>query len=72
MGIANCFIIDWDAKFHYNAWRPVTAIRNGDMDGNNATERDASWAPLIATPMHPEYPSQDASTPAPRSAILES
>jgi hypothetical protein len=27
MGLANCFIIDWDAKFHYNSWRPVTAIR---------------------------------------------
>jgi hypothetical protein len=57
MGLANCYIIDWDAKFHYNAWRPVTAIRNGDMDGNDATERDAGWTPLNATPMHPEYPS---------------
>jgi hypothetical protein len=45
-----------DAKYHYNFWRPVTAIRNGDTDGNDATERDASWTPLIDTPMHPEYP----------------
>jgi hypothetical protein len=45
-----------DAKYHYNFWRPVTAIRNGDADGNDATERDASWLPLIDTPMHPEYP----------------
>ena len=45
-----------DAKYHYNFWRPVTAIRNGDADGNEATERDASWTPLIDTPMHPEYP----------------
>jgi hypothetical protein len=58
MALGNCFIIDWDAKFHYNSWRPVTAIRNGDMDGNDATERDAGWTPLNATPMHPEYPSQ--------------
>jgi hypothetical protein len=58
MGLGNCFIIDWDAKFHYNYWRPVTAIRNGDRDGNDATERDAGWVPLNATPMHPEYPSQ--------------
>ena len=29
-GLANCFIVDWDAKFQYNFWRPVTAIRNGD------------------------------------------
>jgi hypothetical protein len=46
----------FDAKYHYNFWRPVTAIRNGDMDSNDATERDASWLPLIETPMHPEYP----------------
>src|SRR4029434_7405720 len=45
-----------DAKYHYNFWRPVTAIRNGDIDGNDATERDPSWAPFIDTPMHPEYP----------------
>ncbi|HSW52693.1 MAG TPA: vanadium-dependent haloperoxidase, partial [Sulfuricaulis sp.] len=45
-----------DAKYHYRFWRPVTAIRNGDRDGNAATQRDASWMPLIDTPMHPEYP----------------
>jgi PAP2 superfamily len=45
-----------DAKYHYNFWRPITAIRNGDMDGNDATERDASWVPFVDTPMHPEYP----------------
>ncbi len=58
LGIANCYILDWDAKFHYQFWRPLTAIRNGDQDGNDATERDAGWLPLNATPMHPEYPSQ--------------
>jgi len=58
MGVANTFITDWDAKFTYTFWRPVTAIRNGDIDGNDATERDPSWTPLNDTPMHPEYPSQ--------------
>src|SRR3954471_21349028 len=58
MALANCFILDWDAKFQYNFWRPITAIRNGDQDGNDATERDAGWQPLNTTPMHPEYPSQ--------------
>lgn len=57
MGLGNCFITEWDAKYHYNYWRPITAIRNGDMDGNDATERDAGWTPLNTTPMHPEYPS---------------
>jgi len=46
----------FDAKYTYYFWRPFTAIRNGDMDGNDATERDASWLPFIDTPMHPEYP----------------
>ena len=45
-----------DAKYHYNFWRPVTAIRNGDVDGHPATVRDAAWSPLIDTPAHPEYP----------------
>lgn len=60
MVAANSFIVDWDAKFHYRFWRPVTAIRNGDLDGNDATERDPGWTSLNATPMHPEYPSQAA------------
>jgi hypothetical protein len=45
-----------DAKLHYNFWRPVTAIRNGELDGSPATEPDKGWEPLIATPNHPEYP----------------
>jgi len=45
-----------EAKYHYEFWRPVTAIRNGDIDGNPKTERDATWEPLGPTPMHPEYP----------------
>jgi hypothetical protein len=47
----------FDAKYTYNFWRPVTAIRNADIDGNDATEPEATWSPLIDTPMHPEYPS---------------
>jgi hypothetical protein len=46
----------FEAKYHYNFWRPVTATRNGDMDGNDATERDGGWMSLIATPLQPEYP----------------
>ncbi len=46
----------FEAKYHYNFWRPVTAIRNGDLDGHDATQRDASWSSLIDAPMHPEYP----------------
>jgi hypothetical protein len=54
--VDDAMIAIFDAKYHYHFWRPVTAIRNGDIDGNDATERDATWTPLIDTPMHPEYP----------------
>ncbi|HEX9940202.1 MAG TPA: vanadium-dependent haloperoxidase [Longimicrobium sp.] len=44
------------AKFHYNFWRPITAIRNGADDGNPATAADAGWVPLLGTPNFAEYP----------------
>src|SRR5438874_5098828 len=46
----------FDAKYTYTFWRPVTAIRNGDLDGNDATLAEPGWTPFIDTPMHPEYP----------------
>ena len=46
----------FEAKYQYNFWRPITAIRNGDRDDNPATERDPGWIPLITTPIQPEYP----------------
>ncbi len=52
----DAYIAIFDAKYQYHFWRPITAIRNADQDGNNGTERDPSWQPLITTPMHPEYP----------------
>jgi hypothetical protein len=72
MGVANTFICDWDAKFTYNFWRPVTAIRNGDQDDNDATEREPGWIPLNPTPMHPEYPSQAAIISGAVVVIMES
>jgi len=56
VGLNDALIAVFDAKYHYNFWRPITAIRNGDIDGNDATEREASWQPIDNTPMHPEYP----------------
>jgi PAP2 superfamily len=56
MAMDDALIAVFDAKYTYNFWRPVTAIRNGDTDGNDATDRDAGWTPFIDTPMHPEYP----------------
>ena len=60
-----------DAKYHYNFWRPATAIRNGDIDGNDATERDASWTPFIDVPMHPEYPSAHSILAGAVGAVLQ-
>jgi hypothetical protein len=56
VGLNDALIAVFDAKYHYNFWRPITAIRNGDTDGNDATEREATWQPIDNTPMHPEYP----------------
>ena len=55
MAMDDALIAVFDAKYHYNFWRPVTAIRNGH-DGNDATTREPGWTPFIDTPMHPEYP----------------
>jgi len=54
--IDDAMIAVFEAKYYYGFWRPVTAIRNADMDNNSKTKRDASWMPFIPTPMHPEYP----------------
>lgn len=45
----------WDAKYVFNFWRPQAAIRNGALDGNDATVADPAWTPLFPTPPHPEY-----------------
>jgi hypothetical protein len=56
MAVADADSAMVDGKMTYTFWRPITAIRNGDQDGNGATERQADWEPLLRTPMHPEYP----------------
>jgi hypothetical protein len=56
MACADAAIALFDAKYAHGFWRPVTAIRNGDIDGNDATTLDPRWEPMAVTPMHPEYP----------------
>jgi hypothetical protein len=60
----------FDAKYQYNFWRPVTAIRNADITQNPATSREESWLPLGDTPMHPEYPCAHCITSAAVSTVL--
>lgn len=57
MALADSYIAGWDAKNHYNFWRPYTAIRNASTDNNDATSPDASWVPAEATPPVQDYPS---------------
>ncbi len=71
MAMADSYIAVFDAKYTYNFWRPVTAIRNGDVDGNDSTERDPTWEPFIPTPMHPEYPCAHCINSAAGAAVLE-
>ncbi len=74
--MANTAILDsqiacWDAKFHYNFWRPVTAIRAGDTDGNPGTAPDSGWIGLAITPPHPEYPAAHGCWTSATARILE-
>jgi PAP2 superfamily len=57
MALADGYIGNWDAKHFYNRWRPETAVRLGDTDGNPRTDGDPMWTPLIATGATPEYDS---------------
>lgn len=57
---ADALISVWDDKAHWLFWRPITAIREADTDGNPATEKDEAWLPLINTPPYPEHPSGHA------------
>jgi hypothetical protein len=60
--MADAGIACWDGKYRYVFWRPITAIRGGEADGNAGTDPDPNWVPWLdffpaGTPAHPEYPS---------------
>jgi hypothetical protein len=71
VAMADAGIAFFDAKYKYEFWRPITAIRNGDIDGNPATERDATWQPIDATPMHPEYPCAHCAQSSTAAAVIQ-
>jgi hypothetical protein len=56
MAWEDSYIAMMDGKYAHNFWRPVTAIRDGAMDGSDSTVAEATWEPLVNTPPHPEYP----------------
>jgi hypothetical protein len=55
MAVSDAGITAWESKYRDNFWRPITGIREGDVDGNNDTVGDANWTPLFQTPNHPSY-----------------
>jgi hypothetical protein len=61
MAESDALVASMDTKYHYVVWRPVTAIRAGDVDGNPDTISDTTWTPLVTTPTFPSYPSAHAS-----------
>jgi hypothetical protein len=69
---ADAQISCWDAKYTYNLWRPVTAIRAADTDGNDATDPDATWTPLLVTPNFPSYTSAHSTISAAAAGVLTS
>jgi hypothetical protein len=68
---SDAHIAVFDAKFTFNLWRPVTAIRNADLTFNQATARDESWLPLGDTPLHPEYPCAHCISSAAVATVLQ-
>src|SRR5262249_36760764 len=61
MAISDSLVASFFNKYHYNFWRPETAIRAGDTDGNRKTDPDLNYAPFIVTPCFPSYPSNHGS-----------
>lgn len=57
MAMADAYIAGWDSKFHFNFWRPYTAIRGAENDGNPNTVADPQWEPGEPTPPVQDYPS---------------
>jgi hypothetical protein len=57
MAVADAVVTCWDSKRHYVLWRPITAIQEGENDGNPNTVGDPNWQPFLNTPPYPDYTS---------------
>jgi hypothetical protein len=71
IALTDASIAVFDAKYRYEFWRPVTAIRNGAIDDNPATEPEPTWQPIDSTPMHPEYPCAHCVQSGAAAAVIE-
>ena len=61
MATSDALVTVMESKYHYTRWRPETAIRDGELDGNPRTESNPTYQPFIVTPCFPSYPSAHAS-----------
>jgi hypothetical protein len=71
MALADATTSVFEAKYHFNFWRPSTAIRNADIDGNDDTIADPNWMPFLTTPPHPEYPAAHGAVQAAAARIMK-
>lgn len=72
LALADAAIAAWDAKYNtFPFWRPITAIREADTDGNPDTIADPGWTPLVATPPHPDYVSGHSTFSGAAARVLE-
>ena len=70
VALADAQVVGWDMKYHYGFWRPVTAIRLGDTDGNDATDPDLEWTSLLPAPAFPEYTSGHSTSCSAAATVL--
>ena len=70
LAMADAAICAWDAKYTFDFWRPVTAIRNGELDGNPATVADPGWTSFLITPPFPDYVSGHSTFSGAASTVL--
>ncbi|MBB5319308.1 vanadium-dependent haloperoxidase [Tunturibacter empetritectus] len=70
MAINDSSVATFFNKYHYNFWRPETAIRAGDTDGNPRTDPDPDFVPFIVTPCFPSYPSNHGSASSGGAEVL--
>lgn len=68
--MADAYIAGWDSKYHYDLWRPYTAIREAATDGNDDTAPEADWEPLMPTPPVQDYPSTHSALGNAAAAVL--
>jgi hypothetical protein len=70
LAMADGVIAGFETKYLFNRWRPITAIRAGDTDGNDETVGDPTWENLLNTPAHPDYVSTHAVQGGAAAAVL--